>query len=137
MKKCKLCNKEIAEDKVFCNKDCYYPWLKSHNPNPKFGKIDKNYSTIKAIRKFSRSYREKVINFYSQGKIECTICKEQDPIVLCIDHIDENNKNKKIPSGNTFYRWLIKNNFPGGFQVLCHNCNFRKEYWRRQREHKE
>jgi hypothetical protein len=22
--------------------------------------------------------------------------------------------------------WLVKNKFPGGFQVLCHNCNYAK-----------
>jgi hypothetical protein len=24
------------------------------------------------------------------------------------------------------YRWLVKNNFPKEFQILCHNCNFAK-----------
>ena len=31
----------------------------------------------------------------------------------------ENNKLKD---------WIIRNNFPDGFQILCHNCNFAKGY---------
>ena len=29
--------------------------------------------------------------------------------------------------GTKFYRWLKRNNFPEGFQVLCFNCNCGKE----------
>ena len=25
--------------------------------------------------------------------------------------------------------WMIKNNFPKGFQVLCHNCNLAKGFY--------
>ena len=28
--------------------------------------------------------------------------------------------------GSLMYSWLIKNNFPPGFQLLCMNCNFAK-----------
>lgn len=28
--------------------------------------------------------------------------------------------------GFGIYDWLIKNNFPSGFQVLCCNCNYGK-----------
>ncbi len=31
-----------------------------------------------------------------------------------------------MQSGKTFYDWLMKNNFPQGFQTLCWNCNFAK-----------
>ena len=24
--------------------------------------------------------------------------------------------------------WIVKNNFPKGFQILCHNCNLAKGY---------
>jgi len=27
-----------------------------------------------------------------------------------------------------FYRWLVENDFPEGFQILCHNCNFAKSH---------
>jgi hypothetical protein len=28
------------------------------------------------------------------------------------------------------YSWLIQNNFPGGYQVLCHNCNMAKAFYK-------
>ena len=28
--------------------------------------------------------------------------------------------------GQVLRNWIIKNNFPKGFQVLCHNCNYAK-----------
>jgi hypothetical protein len=35
---------------------------------------------------------------------------------------------KNIGFGREFYRYLIKNDFPPGYQVLCYNCNSYKEY---------
>ena len=28
--------------------------------------------------------------------------------------------------GANLMHWIIVNNFPTGFQILCHNCNFAK-----------
>ena len=28
--------------------------------------------------------------------------------------------------GYNLYNWIIENNFPEGFKILCHNCNFAK-----------
>lgn len=38
MNKCKLCNKEISGDKIFCSRNCYYLWLKDGKNNPGYGK---------------------------------------------------------------------------------------------------
>ena len=60
---------------------------------------------------------------------KCMFCGETDMIVLSIDHIDgDGTKHRKQlrNQGTILYRWLIKNNYPTGFQVLCFNCNFRK-----------
>lgn len=47
---------------------------------------------------------------------------------LSIDHIKGGgNKHLKLIKGN-LYNWLIKNNFPTGFQTLCMNCQFIKRY---------
>ena len=29
----------------------------------------------------------------------------------------------KLKAGIQFNKWLIKNNFPEGYQILCYNCN--------------
>jgi hypothetical protein len=56
----------------------------------------------------------------------CSCCGENRIEFLSVDHIDGggNQHNQKLrKEGTTLYRWLIKNNFPPGFQVLCYNCN--------------
>ena len=70
---------------------------------------------------------------YSQGTPICKWCGEMDIGILTIDHIDGNGGNhrreifnNKRKAGSTMYRWLKKNNYPDGFQVLCCNCQFRK-----------
>ena len=74
-----------------------------------------------------------VINAYG-GK--CSGCGELDPVVLTIDHVFNDGKNhvdskgRRI-TGNQLYSEIIKNNFPDRFQILCCNCNQRKELIRR------
>jgi hypothetical protein len=55
---------------------------------------------------------------------------------LVVDHINDNgleHRNsigqgiRKIGSGSVIIAWLIKNNFPEGFQLLCANCNMAKQ----------
>ena len=31
--------------------------------------------------------------------------------------------------GTTLLGWIIKNNFPEGFKILCHNCNNAKGFY--------
>ena len=60
---------------------------------------------------------------------ECTCCGENNVAFLCVDHIENNgSKHRKEIKNVSFgiYNWLIKNDFPPGFQILCHNCNFSK-----------
>lgn len=67
-----------------------------------------------------------IINHY--GK-ECACCGETEIKFLTIDHIEGGGtKHRKQlgGGGQRIYRWLIKNNFPEGYQVLCWNCNCAK-----------
>lgn len=58
----------------------------------------------------------------------CICCKESNLVFLAIDHLNGGGSKEraKVGHGTQFYRWLIKNNYPEGYQVLCHNCNFAK-----------
>jgi len=57
-------------------------------------------------------------------------CQITDIDMLCIDHINNNgNKHRKeegITGGVKLYKWLIDNNYPTEFQVLCWNHNMKK-----------
>lgn len=61
---------------------------------------------------------------------KCACCGTTEETFLAIDHIEDNGNvhRKEIRSSGsaTIYRWLENNNYPEGFQVLCHNCNHAK-----------
>ncbi len=84
-------------------------------------------------RRKYRELRETVLASYG-GKCNC--CGETLMPFLCIDHINgggsEHRKNLRaqgVSAGAGFYKWLKKNNYPDGFQVLCHNCNMAKGFY--------
>jgi hypothetical protein len=58
----------------------------------------------------------------------CQCCGESRLVFLALDHIHNNGKeDRKITGlGQNLYRWLKLNNYPDGYQVLCHNCNWAK-----------
>lgn len=55
--------------------------------------------------------------------------------VLCLDHIDNNGCDERARiklSGESLCRYLMANDYPAGIQVLCFNCNMKKEFARRK-----
>lgn len=77
-------------------------------------------------RDHQQNIKKKVISYYGS---KCVCCGESNIIFLVIDHIEgggTEHRKKETGWGTQFYYWLIKNNYPEGFQVLCHNCNFAK-----------
>lgn len=82
-------------------------------------------------RRFIEDLREEMVTAYG-GK--CVHCNEKDSIVLTIDHINNDGaKERKINKGRNFYKILKDLDWPkDGLQLLCCNCNFRKEYLRKK-----
>lgn len=76
------------------------------------------------------------------GNCRCKKCGIADMDVLTIDHKDEAHgraERKRLSTGfkasvglytnggsANLYRYLIENDFPQGYQVLCFNCNIKK-----------
>jgi len=89
------------------------------------------------------SERLKVLQYYSKRLSKsnipcCQCCGENFHIdFLAVDHIAGMKKMDFEPElvelgysssmgTNNLMHWLIVNNFPTGFQILCHKCNFAK-----------
>ena len=92
------------------------------------------------------SKRLKVLKHYSKNLSNsdipcCNCCGENSHLeFLSIDHImgkkemDTIKELVKIKYSSKLIdikltRWIIKNNFPKYFQILCHNCNLSKGYY--------
>lgn len=74
-------------------------------------------------RKHNQELKLEVFKAY--GGAECACCGEERLEFLSIDHIDNSGANhrKRIGKGG-LYSSLRKSNYPGGYRVLCMNCNF-------------
>lgn len=88
-----------------------------------------------AYKKKSRAKKKRRI--FSHYGESCACCGSVDDLV--IDHINGNGKEHREELGNkgghAFYDWLIKQDFPDGFQTLCASCNASKGRGTRCRIH--
>ena len=104
----------------------------------------KNNLSSKAKGKERRDDRRlKILQYYSKRLSKsnipcCRCCGENSHIeFLAIDHIAGKKQMDSEPKllklgysssldGDFLLAWIIKNNFPEVFQILCHNCNYAK-----------
>lgn len=124
---CKTCDKSYlfisgygqhnGESPKFCSKECSR--IDANNRHSKFCHLHLGYQ-----RKSDRKRKLKVLIHYGGDPPKCACCGERIVEFLCIDHINGGgNKHIKKITHNKFYAWIVRNNFPEGFQVLCYNCN--------------
>lgn len=71
--------------------------------------------------------KQEIVNKYGGS---CACCKENILDFLAIDHVNNDGSvhrdKENINTGWHTYLWLKRNNYPEGFQILCHNCNWAK-----------
>jgi hypothetical protein len=66
-----------------------------------------------------------VLLYYSNNDIKCACCGEKTIEFMTLNHINGGgSKHRRELKKYNIYDWLIRNNFPDGFNVLCMNCNF-------------
>lgn len=81
---------------------------------------------------YKQARKELLLRHYGNGELKCVNCGFDNIKALSLDHINGGgNKHRRDTDnkgGEKFYTWLIKNNFPEGYQTLCMNCQFIKRY---------
>lgn len=85
-------------------------------------------------KKNEKNQRLKDQVYAQYGGYVCACCGETEPLMLNLDHINnDGNRHRKLlrnrncqVSSWTMYNWIVQNNFPPIFQVLCYNCNIGK-----------
>ena len=122
---CKECASEYNKKDKLLNPEKHrarsYKW---RNENPERSKLI-NQKCVMRLKK-------KVIDAYG-GKCSCKGCGEDNFYFLTVDHVNNDGAayRKKLGHkhmGIALYRWLIDNNFPKEFQILCWNCNCGKRF---------
>lgn len=135
LKQCIKCN-ELKEDDDFylvriggtrrhgscksCAKAYAAKWFRDHR--------QRSYGNS---RRFIARQRLTVLTHYSGGTPRCACCGEVELKFLAIDHIDGGGRahRAKHRSPGSYFKWFRDNNYPAGFQVLCHNCNCAKGFY--------
>ena len=75
-------------------------------------------------QKLRTKWRTLVLDHYGLGEPRCECCGERREPFLTIDHVNGGgNRHRKQRLGN-FYYYLVRQNFPTGYRLLCMNCNF-------------
>lgn len=120
MNKCINCGVDFKPKKynhIICDKKCRNKYInKRLRDNPSYREKEKQYRLQTKL---------KCINHYSNNQARCFCCGEANILFLTLDHTKNNGAEhrKEIKGGFAMQRWIIQNNFPSGFQVLCWNCN--------------
>lgn len=111
------------KEKLSARKKKYYQDNKEYFKQKSLEHYEKNKEK-KRIK--WQQLRKQVISHY--GEI-CACCGESRIEFLAIDHINNNGADHRKSITTSIYRWLEKNNYPDGFQILCHNCNLSKAFY--------
>ena len=140
---CCVCGKEFIRTRfgnVCCSTKCASKKYRSKN-REKVKEYNRKYSIEhkEEIRernkqntdrnketKRSQRIKSKILIFEHYGGCVCNCCGETNLEFLSIDHINNDgasHRRKLKESGTNLYHWIVKNNYPPGFRVLCFNCN--------------
>ena len=127
-------------------------WQRKYDSDPKNKASAKEYyldpkNKVKSKRKIIRDdIRLEVLQRYSKQHSKsdipcCRCCGEKSHVdFLALDHIagrkemDSEPELVKLGYSSLLREkdlgyWIIENNFPKGFQILCHNCNIAKGHY--------
>jgi hypothetical protein len=80
---------------------------------------------IERTKENNRQRRIHVLIHYGGDPPKCACCGESNINFLTIDHINGGGTKhtQQVGPGDTLIRWIVKNDYPNMFQILCYNCN--------------
>ena len=114
--------------------------LQNESPQARHKRLDylKNWRATHVDHKreqnrlYMRRYRLQILSHYSPtDPPSCNCCGETIYEFLSIDHINGGGTAHRKALGSKFiYSYLIQNGYPTGYQVLCHNCNQAKGFYK-------
>lgn len=88
----------------------------------------KAHDSLKTKNRYAEM-KNLVYNAY--GGYKCACCGETEVSFLTIDHVNNDGghmrKNVHGSTGTRTLQWLVNNNFPEGYQILCWNCQWGKQ----------
>jgi len=88
---------------------------------------EKHKSQIAIKYRLNTKKRRKIVIEHYGGK--CSCCGESQYEFLTIEHKNGGGtKHRKLIGPANISKWIIENNFPPEFDVLCYNCNCAKAY---------
>jgi len=158
--KCKVCDKEFdtKSNGQYCSDECKKINAKrnglmfqSKNPKSVASRKynEKNRDKLKMIKlSYRMRLKHEVLSHYAEGDLKCSRCGETDPDVLVLDHINDDGRaereklsiasrdsNGGVIRGQRSYEVYKKSGYPDGLQVLCANCNTKKQMCKNRTEH--
>jgi|TARA_R100001530_G_scaffold21901_2_gene18007 hypothetical protein len=127
---CKDCTREMARNRMRLKGEVGRKVSREYQREKRKDPIFRLKQNKRSQEKRKR-IRLEVLQYYAGIYPRCACCGESHYEFLGIDHINNDGAKHRKEIGATIYGWLKKNNFPEGFQVLCHNCNLAKGFYGR------
>jgi len=81
---------------------------------------------LETNRKWRMGLRRQVLEHYGGKPPKCACCEESEYEFLTVDHLNNDGTKERREAGtggHHSYRFIIRNNFPEKYQILCYNCN--------------
>lgn len=134
---CKACTKARASSHYHDNSEAIAVKRKTRYQDPAvrnatLRRVSQHYATdpevkIASTRAYKLALKVEVLAHYSGGKPKCARCPVDEIRFLALDHIANDGRAHRRTGVKHMHLWAKKNGFPPVFQVLCHNCNTRKQ----------
>ena len=132
-RECKVCTRDRHQRDADQDRQAIREYNRAYYRANK-DKLDKRSADW--IKENPERRRETALHYYynlqhdaimAYGGYRCAWCGIDEPLVLTLDHINNDGRDhrKQIGSlgGHKLYKWLRDEGYPPGFQVLCMNCN--------------